>query len=592
MAPSTSTVEAMFAEAQGHHRAGRLGEAEALYRRILAIQPRHADSLQFLGAIAYQVGRHDLAARLFTAAIEIRDDIAAFHANLAAALFALGRLDEAAARYARALELAPGDVTTLRGYGNVLRTQGRLEGAVLAYERSLSLGPEDSATRYQLANSLRALGRFEAAIEHYERVVEASPDDVLARNSLGVTLQTLRRFDEAARQYQRVAELKPDFAEAYSNLGSVHHAQGRLEDAAAQYRKAISLKPDFAEALCNLGAVVQAQGRLDEAVALFENAIALRPDYATARTSLGFARLLQGDFARGWPDFEWRLRTADFRNKGLAAPDWDGEHLGGRSILIESEQGLGDIIFMARFAPQAHDRGGRVLLTCPAPLHRLFETLEGVAALLPQNGEPPAHDVRSPLMSLPYILGVTPKTIPSRPYLHPDRDLAAQWRDRLRGLDGLKVGVAWRGNPGNYNDRYRSVSAETFASAIDVPGVSIVSLQKDSTPDETAALGRPVFDAGPFLSDFADTAAAIAALDLVVCVDTSVCHLAGALGAPTWTLVPFAPDWRWLLEREDSPWYPSMRLFRPAKLLEWAPVMDRVRATLVELAARAGGVGS
>ena len=318
-----------------------------------------------------------------------------------------------------------------------------------------------------------------------------------------------------------------------------------------------------------------------------DRALAINPDYAEAHHYKAYLQLLTGDFDKGWREHEWRWLTGDMKPHGFKGPLWDGKNLAGRTILLHCEQGLGDSIQFIRYARMVKEKGGRVLLSCPSALARLFTGMEGVDEIFPDVRTLPGYDCHAPLLSLPLHFATTPDTIPAAvPYLRAEAAQVHVWRDRLAPLPGLRVGVAWRGNPIHKNDRNRSMAPALFSGFLDLDSIAVVSLQKDGNADEIAALGArgPFLDAGPMLDDLADTAALMTNLDLVVTVDTSVCHLAGALGVPVWTLLPFAPDWRWLLAREhDSPWYPTMRLFRQPAPDDWQSVTARVRAALGDL---------
>jgi tetratricopeptide (TPR) repeat protein len=495
-----------------------------------------------------------------------------------------GRLAEAAALYRAVLERAPDHVDAHVNLALVSHRQGALESALALYDAALALDPALAQVHNNRGAVLQALGRFEAAAESHRASLALRPASVEANLNLGAALHRLGRPQEAAASYRAALALEPDLAAAHANLGLALQAAGRSAEALPHHQRAAELQPDSAEFHNNLGLVLQDLGELPAAIAEFERAIARRPDFADAHMDLGIARLLTGDFAGGWPEYEWRLARDAVAQPNRAGPRWDGGDPAGRTILLQSEQGHGDAIQFIRYAPLIAARGGRVLVSCRPPLRRLFETVGGVAGIVGDTPPAPAFDGWAPMLSLPTLMGTSLATIPAGvAYLRADPGLAQSWRAPLAGLRGLKVGVVWRGTSDHLNDRNRSTGPAQFARFLSLPGLAVVSLQQDARPDERAALGVEAFDAGPQLGDFADTAAMIANLDLVVSVDTAVAHLAGALGAPVWTLIPFAPDWRWLLDREDSPWYPSMRLFRQPAPGDWASVMDRVRAALSRL---------
>ena len=389
---------------------------------------------------------------------------------------------------------------------------------------------------------------------------------------------------EAAAAYRGILQRRPDHAAANSNLGTILQTQGALAEAANHYRAAISARPAYPEAWNNLGLALMDLGQPDEATAAFRNAVGQKPDFAHAHFGLGMARLLDGDLVEGWREYDWRLLTPEFVQTRPEGRGWNGSTLGGQRILLAAEQGLGDTLQFVRYAPLVAARGGRVILFSQPPLAKLLRGVEGVEMVVDEIAKAPPHACWAPLMSLPLVFGTTLGTIPANvPYVRPDPQLAGLWSQRIGPRRGLRVGVAWRGDPNQRRDAARSASPAALAPLLQTPGIQVVSLQKDATHDELAALDVPVLDTGPRLASFADTAAVVANLDLVITVETAIAHLAGAMGARTWTLLPFAADWRWLRERADSPWYPSMRLFRQPAAGDWASVVAEARAALAAL---------
>ena len=325
------------------------------------------------------------------------------------------------------------------------------------------------------------------------------------------------------------------------------------------------------------------QGKLDEAVACYHRALELKPDYADAHLNLSLSSLLTGDFRRGWPEYQWRWKTKRWQQRDRPQPLWDGQPLQGRTILLHAEQGLGDTIQFIRYAPLVKQAGATVLVECQQPLVRLLAGCRGVDALIGRGDDLPPYDVQAPLLSLPGIFRTSLQTIPvDVPYLFADPGLIAHWRGELGPIAGARIGIAWRGNPEHRNDRTRSLSLRCFESLAGLPGIRLLSLQKGAGAEQLqeARDHFPVTDLGSRLEDFMDTAAVLANLDLVIACDTAVAHLAGALGAAVWVALPFVPDWRWLLDRSDSPWYPTMRLFRQRTPGDWAGVFQEIKAEL------------
>jgi hypothetical protein len=332
---------------------------------------------------------------------------------------------------------------------------------------------------------------------------------------------------------------------------------------------------------------LQAQGRLDEAVAWFTLALERTPELGSVHMNYALACLQRGDFARGWTEYEWRFHCREHPILAQGMPPWDGSPLHGRSILLWAEQGLGDSIQFIRYAPAVARRGGRVIVSCPRLLVRILATCPGVAQAIPEGAPQTDFDCHAPLMSLPRIFGTTVDTIPAEvPYLEADLALATLWRDELARFGGFRIGIAWQGNPDHKKDRHRSFRLARFQPLASVPGVRLFSLQKGPGTEQLDELaGRfPVTDLGGRLDDFTDTAALVQNLDLVITPDTSLAHLAGALGVPVWVMIPFASDWRWLLGREDTPWYPSMRLFRQRRWGDWDEVFSRMARELSAIA--------
>jgi tetratricopeptide (TPR) repeat protein len=390
-------------------------------------------------------------------------------------------------------------------------------------------------------------------------------------------------MDDAEASYHKALSIRSDYTEAHSNLGALYNEWGKHEDAAASCRKALTINPDFAEAHSNLGGALQDLGFLDEAVASFRKALAIKPDCAEAHSNLGLISLLMGDFETGWPEYSWRQLKDDsvLKNRAYPQPFWDGEDLTGKTIFVYPEQGLGDIIQFVRYLPMVRQRGGCVAFDVPLSMVRLFRDLDGIDIALKHGDLLLPFDCHIPLLEFPRLFGTTLDTIPaSAAYLHADKELTDAWAERLGPRQGFRIGLVWGGNPGHLNDHNRSIDPELFRPLIETPGVEAFSLMVGRDGEAARVFGDGLSDLAPHLGDFADTATAIAHLDLVISVDTAPAHLAGALGAPVWTLLPFNPDWRWMLDRDDSPWYPSMRLFRQETPGDWEGVFQEVETAL------------
>lgn len=499
----------------------------------------------------------------------------------------LGRLAEAAGWHAEALKLRPDDAETWRSLGNALYLLGRHDEAAAAYGRALRLRPGDADARNNLGAALADLGRSDEAIAAYRRALELRPDFADAHYNLGNALRQLNRFAEAAACYGRALRLKPDFAQAHNNLGIALHRQGRLAEALVSYREALRARPDDPHALTGLGFALVESGRVVEGLAVYDEALRIAPDFPEAHRNRALALLLSNDMPRGWPEYEWRLRCPDFVPARIPRPRWDGSPLEGRSILLSTEQGFGDAFQFARFASPVQDRGGVVTLAAPAALHPLLATCAGIDRLVPREDIPPDFAVHCPLMSLPRVLGTTPATLPAAvPYLRAEPDLVEKWRRELSQYPEFKVGIAWRGSPTNPHDLARSTALRHFEPLARIEGVRLFSLQLGPAADELRdpAHAFPVTDLGPRLAadlgSFREAAAAMMSLDLVVTCCTALAHLAGALGRPVWVALCTVPDWRWLLDREDSPWYPTARLFRQHHPGRWEEPFARMAEAL------------
>ncbi len=419
--------------------------------------------------------------------------------------------------------------------------------------------------------------------------LQLKPDLLESHHNLGVALEEQGRLEEAVACYRRALELKPDDAEIHNNLGNVLKDQGKLDEAVACCRRALELNPDYAAAHNTLGNALKDQGKLDEAPECYRRALELQPDYADAHGSQSLISLLTGDFERGWTEYEWRWKTQKYPRRDFSRALWDGQPLEGRTILLHAEQGLGDTIQFVRYVALVKQRGGVVVVECPRPLMSLLRSCAGIDQLVERGEELPAFDLQAPLLSLPGIFHTALGDIPAAiPYLFADPGLAERWRQELGGIAGFKIGIAWQGNPKPRNDRHRSIPLGCFEPLASLPGARFFSLQKGAGVEQLQDVAErfPVTEFGSRLDEasgaFMDTAAVLVNLDLMITCDTAVAHLAGALGVPVWVALPFIPDWRWLLDRSDSPWYPTMRLFRQHGRGDWQGVFQTIKVALGE----------
>jgi tetratricopeptide (TPR) repeat protein len=693
--PSNTMAATAFAQALALHQAGRLTDAEVVYRQVLAALPRHFDSLHLLGVIFMQRGdaaaairqidlaleieprhilalnnrgnafqqlqRFDEALSSYDRALAIRSDYVQALVNRGSALTALKRYDDALGSCDRAVRLRPDLADAHLNRGSALHGLNRCTEAVSAFDRALALRPNYAEAHYNRGNTLYALKRYaealasvdaalalgpdyvealtnRGAILHalhrdeealaslnraialepdnvealvnrgvavnalnrhvealacYERALRVCPHHVDALTNRGAALHELARFDEALASHDRALALRPDFADALSNRGITLQELRRFEEALASHDRALALRPDFAEAHSNRGNVLQELRRSDEVLTSYDRALTLRPDFADGHFNAAVCRLLRGDFVHGWREHEWRWETRQLRGvkRRFAQPLWTGgDDLAGKTIFLHAEQGFGDTIQFCRYVPKVAERAAHVVLEVQKPLCELMKGLGGAAQIVPRGGGLPDFDLHCPLLSLPLAFGTRLETIPSRtPYLAAPEHQVSAWRDCLGQHERPRVGLVWAGDPrkslpgANRIDRQRSLQFDQLAPVLEVRGCGFYSLQKGDDAQaqlrSSTSVGR-ITDWSADFHDFSDTAALIANLDLVIAVDTAVAHLAGGLGKPLWLINRYNTCWRWLLDRDDSPWYPTARLFRQDATRDWYAVITRIASAL------------
>jgi tetratricopeptide (TPR) repeat protein len=498
---------------------------------------------------------------------------------------------------------SPRRAEALNKHGAALRRLGRLEEALAAYDEALAIEADCVEALNNRGIALWHLRRLEEALASYDRALALRPEYAAAWNNRGYALHSLGRLDEALASYDRALAIRPDYADAWSNRGYTlyHLASGCVEEALANYDRALAIKPDCVEALNNRGNALRELGRVEEALASYSAAIAIKPDYANAHWNEALTRLSAGDFARGWEKYEWRWRLDQLRDhqRDFHAPLWVGrQELSGKTILLHAEQGFGDTLQFCRYAPAIAAMGASVVLEVQAPLKSLLRSLPGVEQVVGQGEPLPPLDFHCPLMSLPLAFGTELGTIPAHsPYLRANPFHTAARRERLAKFDGAKIGLVWAGSAwahipaASWMDRRRSMRLQQMRELGTIDHITLVSLQKGEPAGQAQdpPEGMALVDWTEELRGFADTAALVEALDLVITVDTSVAHLAGALGKPVWVLNRHDRCWRWLRDREDTPWYPSMRLFTQPSPSDWGTVIRRVAAELRIFAARIRG---
>ncbi len=601
-------LQSAYADAQCNrgatlHALERYDEALAACDRAIALQPDYPEAHSNRGNTLRELRRCDEAVAACDRALALAPGFAEAHCNRGSALHALRRFDEALASYDWALALQPAYAEAHCNRAVTLHALKRYAEALAACDRAVALQPDYAEAHANRANTLTALRRYDEALEACGRALALAPDYADALCYRGNALHGLQRFDEAVASFDRALALRPAHAGAHCNRGATLHALRRYDEALAACDRCIALQPDHAQAHCNRGVTLQDLMRCDEALASYDGALASRPDFAAAHNNAALCRLLVGDYERGWREHEWRWQTDQLadESRNFPQPLWLGSgELAGKTILLHAEQGFGDTLQFCRYVPLVAAHGARVILEVQRPLRELMRSLDGAAQVISRGEPPPAFDLHCPLLSLPLALRTRLDTIPARtPYLAAPEDKARAWHDRFAGHEKRRIGLVWAGNPRkelpgcNRIDAQRSMEFAQLAPLLEVPGCDFYSLQKGGDAAgqlRDSALRQRVVDWTDDLHDFSDTAALIENLDLVIAVDTAVAHLAGALNKPFWLLNRYNTCWRWLLDREDSPWYPTARLFRQDAARRWDGVVVRVCAALRDTAGGPGAI--
>jgi tetratricopeptide (TPR) repeat protein len=551
-------IDSLMSRALQRYEAGQFAEAEPLCLKILAVDVHHADALYVLGMAAFRTGRHALAERMIRRAIAVNSRQPFYHSNLGNALQAQGKLDQAIACYNQALFVSPGHVEASFNLGNVYATQKKYDEAVACFRQALAVKPDYPDAWCNLGNVFKAQGKL----------------------------------DEAVDCYRHAVALRPDHADLFCNLGDALHLLGNVDEAVACFQSTLRLNPNHAKAFNCLGNAFFDLGDLTKSKAHCARAVELKPDFYDAQMNVSLLQLLHGDYLSGWRKYEvrWKVYPKRFFDRplwqGAADPDGPDSPNGliqGKRILVHAEQGLGDTLQFLRYVPLIQAAGGEVILDVPPAMRRIASQIAGLAALVSTGDPLPPFDFHCPLMSLPQAFATTVETIPARvPYLTVPEDAlkaasALPWPAR-----GLRIGLVWAGNPSHPKDRARSIPLARLEPLFGIEGAHMFSLQLGPAAAQLAATRLPITDLTPAIHDMADTAALMANLDLIISVDTSPVHLAGALAMPTWLLLPHSPDWRWLIDRADSPWYPTVQLFRQPAVGDWKSVVDALQGLLTE----------
>lgn len=629
MAPLT--LDQAYQLAVAHTGAGRLAEAEALCRQILTVQPTHAGALHRLGVVALATGHYPAAVDLLSQAVTFLPSEPSFHSDLGAACRLVGQFDRAASSLRHAVALDPNlpdphlnlaELLTLLGQprealesarhgvalrpdyalahnnlGTVLATLGEQAAALDAFQRAVALQPGFPEAWCNAGTALSELGRLPEASAAFARAIALRPAYPEACHGLGHCQLKLQQWELAMASFQRALSLDPHQARSHNGLGQVCLEIGRSDEALQHCRRAIELQPDLAEAHGNLAVAHTALGEFAAAHQSYRRALQLRPDFPALRWNRSLLLLLEGEYEEGWREYEQRrfIPGSPAAVHASRTPSWTGQPITGQTLIVHAEEGFGDTVHFARYLPLLRERAAaaRVIFVCQPEMVALLASIGPAVEVVAQSRsgetESPAADWHALLQSLPLLLEKYRPLRTGGPYLEADSARRAGWRSRLNGNTGLRVGLAWAGNPAHRNDRARSIDAAHLLPLLQVPGATFYSLQVLPRGDSAALLcGHGLIDHTVEIRDFADTAALIAELDLVISVDSAAAHLAGALGRPVWTLLPAVPDWRWGLQRENTPWYPSMWLFRQSQPGDWRGVIQRVAAE-VEVLARTVG---
>lgn len=564
-------------------RADQLTEAEPRLLRAVQLRPSAADWHEHLGILYAKQRRFADAAHTLRVSLRLDATSAPRWNNLAVAYRDLGNLPAAETALREAIRLAPSSVELRVGLVGLLGEQKKTDEALTEGRRAAADFPDSAPAWSGLGLLLANAGQFADAVEPFQKTAALLPESAEAHSNLAAAFGKLKRWAECEVASRRAVELDPKHATAWGNLGNCLRDQGRYDEAAAALTRCLDLRPTDAEAAGNFALTFATVGRHTEALHWYDRSLTLRPDHGEVRFNRALSYLAVGDYTRGWPEYEYRWRTDAMTGKKrtFPVPEWDGTaDLSGKTILLVPEQGLGDFVQFVRFAKPLADRGANVVVQTPPELAALTATVPGVHRVAADERTDVVIHASAHLLSLPGLLKVGLGDVTGEPYMTPLAEAVAKWKDRLKAVQGFKVGIVWQGNPKHTGDRWRSVPLSRFAPLAAIPGVTLCSVQKGHGREQIDDVTLPMFDFGEELADFTDTAGLLANLDLLITIDSAVAHLAGATGAKVWTLLAANNDWRWLTGRTDSPWYSSMRLFRQPKVQDWDAVFADVEREL------------
>ena len=601
---------------------GRLDEAAGLFQQVLAHHPEHFAAMANLASAHLSRGETETAIAAYQRAATLHPNSPEIHNNIGIALAKQGRLDDAIAAYSKALQLRPNYPEACNNLGAALVRKEAFAEAVVQLRNAIQTRPDYAEAHNNLGHALAALHEYDAAIAALQEAIRLRPQHARSHYKLGLLYANRRQFEASAACLREALRLAPHDGETHRDLGISLAKLGQSSEAVVHSRQALQLLPNQVQILNLLASSLSELEQFDEAMELFaralrlkpedpevrnnlvvtlselcrwreamlqcDEAIRLRPNYADAHLNRGFILLTQGSLAEGWPEYEWRWQTERFTPRPFVQPLWKSESLHGKTLLVHAEQGLGDTLQFVRYLPFVRRLGCRIVLECPSQLHRLLASFAEIDQFCAVNATPPAFDYHVSLLSLPGLLGTTLENMPAQvPYLQAEPGLLEPWRTELSQWNGFKIGIVWQGSTQYHRDRPRSIPLLQFAPLAQLEGVHLFSLQKGPGSEQLCefAVDYPVVDLGSRLDEttgpFCDTAAVMKLLDLVITCDTSTAHLAGALAVPVWIALPHRADWRWFLDRDDSPWYPTARLFRQARRGDWASVFVAIREVLL-----------
>lgn len=623
MTPQKPAISAqqnqLFIQALNFHQAGKLDDAEQLYNQLLLSIPFNPMLLTNLATIAFQRGDYKKAIKLldqslviapnqanalntkgntlqnlnrlqqaidsYDQAIAIKANYAEAYSNRGVALQKLNQLHQAMASFDQAIAINPSYAEAYCNRGNLFKHLKQLDQAIANYNQAIAINPNNPELYSNRGNALQDLKRHHQALESFNRAIAINPNYAEAYSNRGISLQQLNRLDEALVSYERAIAINPNYAQAYSNRGNILKELYRFNEAIASYNQAIAINPNYAEAYCNLGNAFKDMQCLNQAEASYDKAIAINPNYAEAYWNKSVLKILNGDYLEGWQLYEWRWKKSPLINRvrNYPQPLWLGESsINGKTLLIYPEQGYGDYLQCIRYTKLLEQLGALVIFELPYELIAITSSLKGQFSIIETGKMLSNFDYHCPIMSLPLAFKTTLETIPAEiPYLHADSNKKKQWQQRLGSKTKPRVGLVWSGSKHHKNNHNRSISLNSLNPLFNLD-IDFHCLQKEISADDMAiATANNMTVHNHLINDFSDTAALIEAMDLIISVDTSVAHLAGALGKQLWLLLAYAPDYRWMLDRDDTPWYPTARLFRQSDPTNWDYLINQVRDALL-----------